>query len=612
MKRGIFKLIPLFLATFLAIACDSVPPEPDTTVSENGMLYYAEGSSGEWVIAGIANPKDIEDGRTAFAPKNGYWYVIGIGSESDTDDEPVSMGTIQVEGGRLTFSPFTGKGFPTSSFTGTLDNGSLTIDSIPGRNYSGIKLAEGPGYSFKSSDDPWGTGGGLPSIPGGPNFGNPSKPPTSGGASFNPGKFVTDVIIIDSPNVKTAYEGLPVDLTGLKVEIRYNNGDKAEKTAADAKEFIVEPPVYTTAYGIHNLRYVGEYNNPLLLASSSFVREFRSPQNNANQGSSFYELRNPSMQLEATVTGTKEYFEGIGVTDFSGISIKAIYSNGEKTITPTSVYETSLTKVQSPDDSVLRIIVGSRYVVIPIKSNKVYSIRGIQLEGSPSYSAQVIYDDPRFFLGDAEKHWLSKFNNVNIRFLYKETSATKTLKITDAAGKGLSVQYPENFMDKNPKITFKYQGDTDFFTVDSIVPVYNKLVSITAESTVGKIVLNGGGPLPADNEQSFLKQIKISAVYQSSTDKNKTIKRDNILVYPTETSYNINVGVDTNLINAPLLETNVDTGAGGILNAANSKAYDDKNKLAKARVSFTTTSAGDSPQITEKSAILEVGVTGYK
>jgi len=610
-ELNIYKLSPLFLAIFLAISACSIPPPPEDPVtpdSKNGALYYTEGAAGEWVIVGIADPAEIADNRAAFAPKTGYWYVIGIGSESNAGGDPVSMGTIQVNGNSLTFSPFADMGFPAATFTGALGNGFLVMESIPGRNYTDIRVEEGRDFDFKSSDDPWGTGGKLPSVPGAPDFGGGAEAPPPSGASFNPGKAVTDVIVIDSPSVKTAYEGFPVDLTGIKVEIYYSTGEKVTKTSANAKEFIVDPPVYTYPNAIHTLRYVAEYNNPPNLASSLFLREFRAP-SNAGEGYLFYELTNPYRELEATGTANKEYFEGYSTFDFSGISVKAEYSNGAKTITPTSAYQTRFISASSPDDSELLISVGSKYAVVPIKFNKVYSISSIQLEGAPSFSAQVLYDDPRFFSGNRDKHWLSKFNNVSVKFIYKGTSATKSVKITEAIGNGLEADFPPNLTDKNPKITFIYRGDSNDFKTDYTVPVYNRLSGIELESTVGKIILKGSGPLPPDDEQSFLKQIRIKAFYQMGSDKNKIVARDNVLIY---SSLSMAAMADNDLIYAPVIETNVNTEEGGILTAANSKAYDDKNKLAKAKVTFTTTSAGDSNQETAKSAVIEVGVTGYQ
>ena len=607
-KRHIFKLLPLFLAIPLAIcACDNAAPVSGG--SAGGALYYTEGSSGEWVIVGISEPPAAQN-RAAFAPKSGYWYVIGIGSETNDGNEPISMGSIQVNGNSLTFFPFSEMGFPAASFTGSLGTGCLIIDRIPGRSYSNLRVEEGAGFNFKSTDDPWGTGGGLPRVPGAPDFGGGGGgdgPQT--GAGFNPGKFVTDVVIINSPNVKVAYEGFPVDLSGFKALIRYSNGETAEKTSADADEFIIQPPVYTAANGVHSIRYIAEYNNPAQLRSNSFQRQFRAPKTNESQGIYFYDLMNPGNEIQAEGTANKEYFEGRNTFDLSGVTVKAKYSNGEKTIILSGEYQTVFIKSHSPDDSELRVMVGAKYAVIPIKFNRVYSMRGIQLEGAPSFSAQVLYDDPRFFSRDAEEHWLSKFNGVNIRFLYSNTSATKSSSITELYRNGLTIQFPDNLTEKDPKIIFTYRGETDNFTASCSVPVYNRLTGIKVESTVGKILLKGSGPLYPDNEQSFLRQIKIRAVYQMGSDKTKLVSRDNILLYPPLPA---NAGVDTTLINSPYLETNVTTGSDGILTKANSKAYDEKNKLVKAKVSFTTTSAGSNPQTTTKSAAIEVGVTGYQ
>jgi hypothetical protein len=612
-KRGMPGLFPLFLALFLAFcACDSSTTDPGSSGSKNGALYYAEGNAGEWVIVGLGDPASISDNRAAFAPKSGYWYVIGIGSETNAGEEPVSMGTItiQADGSRLTFTPFADMGFPSASFTGTLGQGYLIMDSIPGKNYSGFRVDEGSSYNFKSSDDPWGTGGGLPSIPGAPDFGDDGGGDTpSGGANLNLGKFVSDVIIINNPSVKTAYEGFPVDLTGLTVEIHYSNGDKATKTSANANDFIIDPPVYTTANGVHTLKYAAEYNNQYALASSPSRREFRAPINNASQGSFFYEMINPEWILEATGAANMEYFEGIDSYDFSGVSIKALYSNGEKTINPTSVYKTSLDKSYSPDDAALNVYIGRRPALIPINFKKVYPLKDIQLEGSPDFSAHILYDDPRFISGEKEKHWLSKYNNVSLKLLYTGTSATKSIKLLKAIENELvECKFPENFIEKDPKITFTYSGENKDYTVTSVVPVYNKLVKITVESTVGDILLKGQGPLYPDDEESFLRQVKIKAFYQLSSNKNNIVVRDNILVYPPMPQ---NAYIDPTLINADPIKTNVNRSTdGGILNEANSNAYDKKKKLVKAKVTFSSKSVG-SDEATEKSATIEVGVTGY-
>jgi len=618
-KRGTLKLLPLFLFLFLAV-CACKDQSTDNAVSKNGMLYYAEGNSGEWVIVGIADPASINDYRAAFVPKTGYWYVIGIGSELNAGEEPVSMGTITVQGdgSSLIFSPFTDMGFPAATFTGTLDSGWLTMDSIPGKNYRGLELEEGPEFNFKSSDDPWGTGGSLPSVPGAPDFGGGDDGGGGGqtpstGSDLNYGKFVSDVIILDNPNVSTAYEGFPVDLTGLKVEIRYNNGDTATKTASDADEFIIDPPVYTTPNGLHSLRYIGEYNNPYQLASGPSRREFRAPNNSSAQGSAFYEMLNPEWVLEAEGASSMEFFDGIDSYDFSGVSIKALYSNGEKTIYPNAVYKTFLNKTYAPETAALNVYVGRRYALIAFPAKNVRTIRGIQLEGSPNFSAQVLYDDPRFFSGDAEKHWLSKYNNVSIKFLYDNTTtATKSVKLTRLLGNGIEPSFPATLAVKEPKLTFTYRRpdssyNTDF-TVTSAVPVYNKLAKITVESTTGGIILKGNGPLYPDNEESFLRQIEIKAFYQLSTDKNNLVVRNNILIYPPmpQAAY-----INKDLINASSVVTNVNTTEGGILNASNSKSYDTKKKLAKAKVSLTTRGMGDADQETTKSATIEIGVTGY-
>jgi len=597
-KTRFFGLVLIIVALFGA--CKQAPsPGPDTTV--NDTYFWAYAGNGKNIIVGIADPASFGY-RAAFTPKTGHWYAIWLAAESDIASNPVSMGTISVNGALLSFFP--GMGYSGGSFSGTLGGGNLVMQTIPGTSLVNITLEEGESFGF----DPADPGGSLPSVPGG---GGNSGPSASIG-SFKAGKYVMDVAFIDRPTANTAYEGFPVDLTGMTVEITYSNGDKVTKTAANANEFIVDPPVYETANGLHTIQYIAEYNYESDLSSSRTNREFRAPVHKPAQNTFFYEIANLGNELEAAVTGDKDYFEGNPSFDFSGVSIKAAYSTGEKTIIPTAVYKTVFTGESAPNNSVLKVIIGRKYANIPIKHNKVYSISGISLNSQADFSDQVLYDDPRFYSSGAEKHWLSKFTGVSLKLSYKDTAVTKTVNIIKAQSeRRLSFVYPENLTQKDPKINIIFHGDSRDFETFQVVPVYNKLVSIYAELLKDPIVLNGSGPLPADNEQSFLKQIKISAIYQMGSDKNKTVKRDNILRYPTVTSGSSYVEVDTYLINALPIETNVNTGAGGILNAANSKAYDEKKKLAKARVTFTTTSVGNITQSTTKTATIDVGVTGY-
>jgi len=607
MKIRFFGLLLVILA--LIGGCESQTPQ-DTEPASNDTYFWAEAGKGKNIIVGITDPASFS-GKAAFAPKTGYWYVIWLASESDIASDPISMGTITVNGDELFFSPFPDKGFSDGVFKGTLSDGKLTMDSIPGTGLVNIAMEEGGAFSF-DPDDP---GGSLPTVPGAGEDGDGES--TSNAGLFKPGKHVTNVAFITRPTAKTAYEGFPVDLTGMTVEITYNNGDKVTKTHADANEFIVIPPVYETPGGLHTIRYIAEYNNQDNLSSAAQSREFKAPSNDSTKDSSFYEITNSGTELTATVTGDKEYFEGNPAFDFSGVSIKAKYSTGEKTITPTAVYKTTFNAASAPDNSTLTVEIGRKQANIPIKHNKVYSISEISIETAPNFTDQILFDDPRFFSPEADKYWLSRFSGAALKLSYAVTSAKKTLSIIRAqAETRLSLEYPENLTEKDSKIKVILYGDDgrEIETTQS-VPVYNKLVSISIQQLKeGLIILKGSGALPPDDEQSFLKQIKISAVYQMGSDKTKTIKRDNILVYPTAASPYSEVAIDSDLINASpdSIVTNVTTDEGGILTESNSKSYDNKNKLSKAKVIFTTASAGNAPQPYTKTATIEVGVTGYK
>jgi len=606
--KGFKPYFSLLLVTLALIGACEVQTPPDEGSDKNDTYFWADAGKGKNIIVGLADPASFS-GKEAFAPKTGYWYAIWLVSESDIASDPISLGTITVSGDQLSFSPFPNMGFSDTVFKGTLGDGKLTMESIPGTSLGSIVLEEGGAFIF-DPDDPAGS---LPSVPdtGGDGDGDGGPIPDAG--LFKPGRHVTDVAFIERPTANSAYEGFPVDLTGMKVEITYNNGDKVTKTSENADEFIVTPPVYETANGIHAIQYIAEYNNQYYLSSTMEKREFRAPYSNAAQNTSFYEIMNPESELKTTVTGDKAYFEGDPSFDFTGVSIKAIYSTGERTFTPTAAYNTTFYAATAPKDSRLEVKIGTKYANIPIKSNRVYSVSGIAVASAPNFSDPILFDDPRFFSSDAEKYWLSRFSGTTLLLSYATTSAKKAVSIIRAQAESrLSFEYPDNLTEKNPIIKIIFYGD-DMRELEAsqVVKVYNKLVSISIQQfKEDLIILKGSGTLPPDNEQSFLKQIKISAVYQLSTDKNKTVKRDNILVYPTETSNSINTEVDAIFINDPLLETNVNPD--GILTEANSKAYDTKNKLSKAKVTFTTQSAGSDPQPTSRSATIEVGVTGYK
>jgi len=600
----------MLLVTLALIGGCSDQTPPDTGSAPKDTYFWADAGNGKNIIVGISDPASFPD-KAAFAPKTGFWYTIWLASESDIASDPLSMGTITVNGEQLFFSPFPNMGFSESVFKGTLSGGKLTMDSIPGTKLADIPLAEGGAFDF-DPDDPRGS---LPSVP--DTGGDDGDWSVSTSGAFKPGRHVTDVAFTEKPTAKSAYEGFPVDLTGMTVEITYNNGDKVTRTSANANEFIVIPPVYETANGVHTIQYIAEYYDQDSLTSASAKREFRAPANDQAKNSYFYAITNSETELIATIAGDKEFFEGDSSFDFSGVSIKAKYSTGEKTITPTAAYKTTFHAAGAPDDSTLTVQIGRKHANIPIKHNKVYSVSEISIATAPNFSDQILFDDPRFFSSDADIYWLSRFSGATLRLSYATTSAKKVISIIRArTEERLSLEYPGNLAEKNPRIRIILFGD-DRREIETfqVVPVYNKLLSISIQQLKeGRIILKGNGSLPPDDEQSFLKQIKISAVYQMGSDKTKTVKRDNILIYPTAKSSNPDVVVNSDLINAPdnSIVTNVTTEAGGILNESNSKSYDNKNKLSKARVTFTTESAGTMPQITAKSATIEVGVTGYE
>ena len=603
-KTAVLGLIFLTLAL---VGCDNQSSSP--VPEKNGLYYWANTGSGRYALLGIAEPSSFEDGKAVISPKSGYWYAVWLVTVNDLYSNPVSMGTISVNGKNLSFSPFPDMGFSTGVFTGTLENGILNMDSLPGISTGALSLEEGSGFNF-DFDDPGGTFP-IPPDDGEDMGGGGSSAQSS--MPFKAGRYVTDVVFIDRPSVKSAYEGYPVNLTGMKVEIRYNTGEKETKTASNAAEFLVEPPVYEASNGIHTIRYIAEYNNPSILVSNGMNREFRAPFTDPASDTSFYEILNPNAELEATVSGNKEYLESGLFFDFSGINIKASYSTGDRVIVPSSVYKINFTPGITSDESEVRIMVGRKYANVLIDNKRVYPILKVEIEKTASFSDQVLFDDPRFYSGNAEAHWLSRLKDSSFRVVFSGTTVSKSISAMDAIAKWrFDINTPPN-LTNNPKLSYTFYGEDGRIINEpsQAVPVFSRLNGITIEPLKGDIVLKGNGPLPRDDEQSFLRQVKISAVYQLGSNRNSTVKRDNILVYANPAAFIFSTGVDTELINASPLVTNVHGNPGGILTTSNSNLFNTKGRLSKASVSFTTTSVGDVNNSSSKSATIEVGVTGY-
>ena len=606
-----FCLLFAVLALLLALGgCDDKQEATQFSSADNGIFYWADTGNGRYVYVGIADASLFDTAHAAFSPKTGNWYAIWVTSSSDGYSDPVSMGVISVNGENLTFMPFPDMGYVTGNLSGTLRNDKLTMSNIPSTSLVMLALEEGGSFSF-DPDDP---GGSLPVIPGEGQDGE-----TTNAVPFNSGKYITDIVFLDRPVAKTAYEGFPVDLYGMRVEISYNTGEKVIKTEENAKEFAVIPPIYEKSGGVHYLMYIAEYNNQYFFPSDYTERQFKAPENILGQNTVFYEIivdtpypyTDPN-QLKATVAADIEHFESEPYIALNAVSVKLKYANGEKTLVPSSFHETEFIEKAAPEDHEVVVYIGSKYyAIVPVKQEKYYKVDRIEIGSVPVTNGHLLFDDARFYSWDAENHWLSRLTNAGIRIRYKNTYILKTMNVVEAYFRGwIDIDFPPNLLEKEAKFTYTLRADSGTFSTSQIITVYNRLASISVESLSGGIVLRGNGTVAPDDEQTFLKQVKVSAIYQMGSDKTRTVKRDNVLVYPVSGSTPGSVLVDDQIYLGQII-TNVDTGSAGILNTANSKAYDDKKKLSKARVSFTTTSAGDVNQETTKTAIIEIGVTGY-
>ena len=609
MKKLSFFFLAAALLALIPCACNNPSTASSPVATDNGVYYWADAGGGRNVIVAIVDPAAFS---RAVEPKSGFWYAIWLVYPSEDSSEPVTMGTISVNGETITFNPFTDMSYTGGSFTGTLSGSTLVLDSIPGIFSSQVTLEDGGSFRFYD-DDPAGS---LPFVPESDDESTPGSTRPTTGTPFNAGRYVTDVVFVTRPTATTAYEGYPVDLTGMVVEIHYNNGDVATKTAANANEFTVDPPVYETDYCIHTIQYIAEYFDPATAISFSSARQFRAPLNDPPRGFYFYEILDGTTELPATAPADKRYYEGVPFSDYSGVSVKVTYSNGAKTITPTSVYKTSFIPGPPGVDPEVWVHIGRHYIVIPIKETRIIALKGVAIEKQPDFSEQLILDDPRFFSGQQDLYWLSKLKNSSFRLLYSGDSTIKYIGVLEAySANRLLLEYPTTLSDKEAKLKYTFKGDNlHEFTVIQTFPVYNRLVNLVIVPIEENILLKGSGPLAPDNEQSLLRMIKIRAIYQQGSDKSRVVMRDDVLIRPSTANPYISVQVDSDLINASPIATNVHTGTGGILTSSNSKSFDSKGKLAKARITFTTFNGNDSSKTGSsysRTAVIEIGVTGY-
>ena len=630
-------LTSLLLVLLVLLGCSSGGSKAQ---DDNAVLYWGQAGAMDVAVV-IADPSALDGSKAAYQPKTGHLYAIIL--PLFNLGEPVSAGEIAISGSTITFKPRADFGYTQSNFTGTIINDSITLSSIPGTSYSNVTVDEVATYRIEDGEDL--LGGDIPDFtnPGNPpNYpddgdddNNGTVSPPVGGGNFSEGFYVTNVVITKPPTVTTAYEGEKVSLAGMVVTITYNDNhtDPITITSNYDNIFKVDPPGYTTEGATHTLTYIKEYNE--VTPKPTFTAPVYSA---ANPTQLFYPIKEDSSSVpDVTVTGGTltvttltntqvKYYAGYG-PDYSSIVLKAKHDQpdtydlgkarpaaptGDKTLEVKAKYaggNVTLEFGRGQDNSTETAY---HYTIASVPAFT--TIEKVKISQQPSFKHQFLFDDPRFFAADKLNHWLSHLadDSASIGIVYSGTTDTKSIRLAEAAiGRYVGTTTPEKLVFDTssypdfPDTTFKFKYSTEVVELD--IPLYDTLASIAFENSNAIVLKN------PDDEDVFLRQARVSAIYQLGSNKSITVKKSlfsigNVAPNP--------VGFITKYTNGEY-ETNVKKT--GILTTANSNNYTTKGKTQKATVSFTTYFGKDSGKAgttegTDKftrTASLEVGVVGY-
>ena len=609
---GSFGFFPaLFALVLLFSGCDALPFGSDnnnntnsnnTPATNNGSIFYKQAPDSKFVIISVYS--NTSAGKF-IEPKAGYKYALAI-VPLDSSGNLVFSGQTDSEGaltaaadGKFNFVPDNPS---QEAGVGEISDGKLTMDKVPGYpSYTKLSMnwlkdavitatAPFPSVNIPNTGDDDDDSDGT----------DVSRDPV-----FRPGSYVTGVKFRTAPAIKTAYQGMAVELpSGTQVEISYKDGS-ATSVTVDKKNFIIEPPYYNTAGSTHTIKYIGEY-----VEQSVAFPTFTAPKHNPADKTTadrtyFYTLNN------ARITGdnTIKYFEGYGF-DLSEVTITVDYiydkyDNDGKPITPRGEEKnknlTAFTATQTGTGTGTLNYGNTNSSIVYAD----YALSDIIITDA-AFKEQITFDDPRFFdEEDKLNYWYSHLSDAKIGLIYQGTTKQQEIRVVEAAMKlvpdaELELTPPSSWDDK--RLIFKY-GNTNKQTNDLDIPLYNTLASLAVESKNGKkIVLNGALP---DNETSFLNQVNVYAIYQMGNNKNNTVRKP-VFVLDKFAAFN-------SLCINGVPETNVKTA--GILNSSSSNSYNKNGRLQKATVTLTSYNGYEkltatTPGQTQKGTI-QVGVTGY-
>ena len=125
-------LVSLLTLGLLFVSCDS--PEDAVPAADDLSFVGARGDNTVIITISQADPS-----RAVLTPKSGNFYTI---KEENT---LISKGKITIVGNRWTFTPSPDSPGNKTAFNATYSNETLTIDSIPDTEITGLTAAKGNG-----------------------------------------------------------------------------------------------------------------------------------------------------------------------------------------------------------------------------------------------------------------------------------------------------------------------------------------------------------------------------------------------------------------------------------------------------------------------------------
>jgi hypothetical protein len=248
----------------------------------------------------------------------------------------------------------------------------------------------------------------------------------------------------------------------------------------------------------------------------------------------------------------------------------------------------------------------------------VYHLKEITVP-NPTFKEQITFDDPRFFNSNAKENWYRHLAGTTIGLVYEDNTKKQQASIVTLASrtdtdinkrkifpiKLTDFPSPSGGWGTRPQLEFTYvtsQPSTGSIKTKLDIPLYDTLLSVGFDPRSTPIELDGN---KTDDEKTFLMQARPYAVYQKSNNKNDTVKKKLFDDYGFNLLW-INGG-SANIV------TNVTRD--GILNAANSVAYDKNKKLQKVNFTFNAFDGHlrtyGAPSQSVSNNTLQVGVKNY-